>query len=268
MKKIAFVKMCGAGNDFVVIDNRNVKVPRLKRFAQEVCDRKRGVGADGLLLLEKSNRADFKMRIFNPDGSEPDMCGNGARCIAFYANRNRAASDKMTFETRAGLISAGVKGKNVKLKLNGPLKPALDIKLNIDGKTLIVSRINTGVPHAVVFVNNLTSVNVKGLGKKIRYHKRFSPAGTNVNFVKVSGKHSISIRTYERGVEDETLACGTGSTASALISSLVKGVISPVNVNTYGGDILKIYFEKSGEGFKNVFLEGKVKEVFEGGLTG
>ena len=263
---IYFEKMCGAGNDFVVIDNRKrgISAERLKNLARRICDRKRGIGADGLLLLENSARADFKMRIFNPDGSEPNMCGNGARCIAFYAKKNNVARDKMVFETKAGLISAEVNGKTVKLRLRDPVDIRLNLRLKIGEKIFTVTHINTGVPHAVLFVNNPDSVNVKELGAKIRCHRVFSPAGTNVNFVKVNGRRAISIRTYERGVEDETLACGTGSTASALISSLIKGASSPVNVRTRGGEMLKIHFARDGEKFHNVCLEGEVKEVFEG----
>jgi diaminopimelate epimerase len=265
MRRIKFAKLSGAGNDFVVIDNRQKIVSSAAaKMAVRLCQPKTGVGADGLILLERSVKADFKMRIFNPDGSEAEMCGNGARCIARFAYLKRIAPAKMVFETIAGLISAQVKGNVVKLRLSDPhgLKDNLEIRL--DGQFQKVLFMNTGVPHAIIFVNNIGKVPVFEWGRIIRHHRFFKPAGTNVNFVSKIDKHTIAIRTYERGVENETLACGTGSVAAALCSAIDKNVFSPVQVHTRGGEVLKIYFDYRGGKFSEVYLEGEVRIVFEG----
>ncbi len=267
MKNIAFVKMVASGNDFVVVDNRKAAIPAAKlcAFAREVCDRNYGVGGDGLLSIERSKKADFRMRIINSDGSEAEMCGNGARCVALFAANNMKAGKNMTFETLAGIIEAGVKGSIVKLKMSDPAGLRRDIHLVLSDGTYNVNFVNTGVPHAVIFVDHLEGQNVKTVGKEVRYHGAFAPRGTNADFVEEAGKNIIKVRTYERGVEDETLACGTGVTASAIISAVVKGFKSPVTCLTKGGERLKIYFKKKGNDFTDVYLEGGAKKVFCGG---
>jgi diaminopimelate epimerase len=267
MRKIRFAKLSGAGNDFVVIDNRRRIAPAAApKLAIQVCQLKTGVGADGLLLLEKSAKADFRMRIFNPDGSEAEMCGNGARCIARFAYLKRIAPATMVFETKAGLISAQVKGTGVKLHMSDPHSRKDNLEIKLDGRSKKVLFINTGVPHAVIFVTNIGQVPVFEWGRLIRQHQLFKPAGTNVNFVSKTDRHTIAIRTYERGVENETLACGTGSVAAALCSAVAKNVVSPVRVHTRGGDILTVYFKYSAGKFYEVYMEGKVRFVFEGEL--
>jgi diaminopimelate epimerase len=264
MKKIDFSKMAATGNDFVVIDNRNLTLPaRPSILAERLCNRKFGIGADGLILLEKSREADFRMRIFNPDGSEPDMCGNGSRCIALYAQSNRIASSSMTIQTNAGLLKARVSGQKVKINMTKPKDMRLDIKLELKDQQYNMHYIDTGVPHAICFVCSLDRVDMQAFGRGIRYHKMFMPKGANVNIVKADGDSSISIRTYERGVEAETLACGTGATASALVSSYIRKCQSPVTVHTKGGT-LKIYFKRRDRDFRDVFLEGKAEEIFKG----
>jgi len=265
--KIEFYKYSGSGNDFVIIDNRKgmIKTSRVKRAAIELCDRKNGIGGDGLLLLENSNKADFKMQIINSDGSVAEMCGNGARCIAHFAWKKNIVSSDMKFETLAGIIDATVKENDVvKVKLTDPFGFKDGIKISYKNRKLNLHFINTGVPHTIMFVNNLEKIDVRYLGHFIRFHKKFQPAGTNVDFVKVVDKHNIIIRTYERGVEDETLACGTGATASALISSIIEGAVSPVKVKTRGGETLKVYFDINGDEIKDVYLEGKVTPIFDG----
>ncbi|MFH1406937.1 MAG: diaminopimelate epimerase [Candidatus Omnitrophota bacterium] len=263
MSRMKFTKMVASGNDFIVIDKTS---GRLSALAVKLCDRRFGIGADGLLVLEEARGAgaDFRMRIFNPDGSEPSMCGNGARCIALYAFKNKIAKKDMVFETLAGNIAAHVKGNSVKVKMSNPAGIKCNIPLTIGGKKLSVHRINTGVPHVVYFTDNLDRVDVSGLGRPIRYHKKFAPAGTNVNFVETLGKNKIKIRTYERGVEGETLACGTGSAASAIISALYKDAKAPVGVLTRSGEVLSVYFKKLGSKFSELYLEGSVKVVFNG----
>lgn len=261
----SFAKLSGAGNDFVVIDNRRrVFTSSLAVLAVKICKRKTGIGADGVLVLEKSTKQDFKMRVFNPDGSEAEMCGNGARCLARYAYLKRIAPANMIFETKAGIISAQVREAKVKLRMSEPHSFRERLSIKVGAKTFAVSFVNTGVPHAVVFVKDLAKAEVGRWGRAIRYHEFFKPAGANVNFVAERDRHTISLRTYERGVEDETLSCGTGSVAATLISAKEGKVISPVEVVTSGGEILKVYFSYCDGKFGDVYLEGEVKYVFEG----
>ncbi len=271
--KIKFAKMNASGNDFIVIDNREKIMPgNLAAAARKLCRRKVFVGADGLLLIGKSKVNDFRMRIFNPDGSEPEMCGNGARCIARYAYINRIAGRKMIMQTLSGPVGAEIKSKGVKIKMKDPAEGGLNFDLKIKNRKLNVSFIDTGVPHTVVFTEKVEDVDVRGLGRAIRYDKMFSPAGANVNFVSVKGRNSIIIRTYERGVEDETLSCGTGSVASAIISGVVQGIVPPVKVHTRGGEVLMVYYNitKTKDSFpmvKDVYLEGGAEIAYEGVLS-
>jgi diaminopimelate epimerase len=262
-----FTKAVAAGNDFIIVDNRDLKLKNdLGQLAKKLCDRRYGIGADGLLLLENSKTADFKMRIFNSDGSEAEMCGNGSRCAALYAYSKKIAPRDMKIETIAGALSANVRGGNVKVKLTDPKDIQWNLCLMIHECPYKVSLANTGVPHVIHFVDDLEAVEVKKLGPKMRYHEEFSPRGANVDFVKITdkAKNKIAVRTYERGVEDETLACGTGAVASAIISAEAEKLVSPVTVETRSGEALKVYFESQEGNFKNVYLEGKAKLVYEG----
>ena len=263
---IDFMKMSGSGNDFIVIDNRDQSLAagNITEFVRTVCERKVSVGADGLIIIENSDRADFRWRYFNADGSEADMCGNGARCTARFAYLRGIAKENMSFETGAGIIKAEVRGETVKVKLTEPYAIKVSIPLVIEGQPLEVSFINTGVPHVVLFVQDLDRYDAFNTGRKIRYHKEFQPEGTNANFMEVIDRHTIRVRTYERGVEDETLACGTGVVASVLISSCKGLVESPVDVRVRSGETLKIYFHKAGHVFKDIYLEGKANVVYEG----
>lgn len=260
MLKLSFAKMVASGNDFVVIEEKGYSGARsFRMLAQRICDRKLGIGADGLLLLGKSRVADARMRIFNPDGSEAEMCGNGARCSALYIGKS-----KTTLETKAGVLASELKDNNVKIKLTGPRNIRLDIPIKVSKRNLKANFIDTGVPHAVIFVKGLDEVHVSEIGRAIRNHKEFSPRGTNVDFVEALGKDLIAIRTYERGVEDETLACGTGSVASALIFALKTSTDNKINVRTQSKEVLKVYFEKKNNNFENVWLEGKAGIVYKG----
>jgi len=254
--------MVASGNDFVVIErSQNPAINNPRILARSICDRKFGVGADGLLLLEKSKIADVRMRIFNPDGSEAKMCGNGARCSVLYIGRRNTE-----LETKAGIIQSRLKGNSVKIKLTEPKDLKLNLPIKVNNRTLGVNFINTGVPHTVIFVADLDKIDVINLGRQIRFHKRFAPQGTNVDFVEALSNKSIKIRTYERGVEDETLACGTGVVASVLITaySLQLTAYSRMSVHTKSGEILKVYFDKIGDKFRNVWLEGEAKIVYKG----
>ncbi len=257
--------MSGSGNDFILIDHRKpfIDGDRMKEFARKVCRRRISVGADGLIFIENSEKADFKWRFFNADGSEGEMCGNGGRCAARFAHLKGITGPSLTFETLAGMISAQVNEKRVKLEMTKPHSLKLDETLLIDGKQQTLSSINTGVPHAVLFLDDIEHLNIVQLGRSIRYHPHFAPSGTNANFVRLEKGSQLSIRTYERGVEDETLACGTGTVASALIAAFKGMVRSPVSVKTRGGELLMVHFEIEGEEVKRVFLEGEVHIIYE-----
>ncbi len=266
---IQFTKMSGSGNDFIIIDNR---VPVLdddtkRDFVRRVCDRKMSIGADGVIFVENSDCADIKWDFYNDDGSSAEMCGNGGRCLARYAVENGMAPAKMTLETLAGIIGAEVTGDSVRIKLTPPKNLRQDIAVALNGTAYQVDSLNTGVPHAIVYSDNVEEVKVKEVGHGIRFHEAFAPAGTNVNFVQKMDEHALKIRTYERGVEDETLACGTGVVASALLSTLKNRVQPPVAVETRGGDILKVDFDLSqGIAGLVVYLEGPARIAFTGTL--
>jgi diaminopimelate epimerase len=265
---IDFFKMNGSGNDFILIDNRDgsLAVGDCVAFARSVCERKISVGADGLFIIEKSEKVDFRWRFYNADGSEAAMCGNGARCVARFAYLTGIAGTRMSFETGAGIIDAEVRGDIVKVRLTDPYALVLDEQIRIANQILFVHSINTGVPHAVHFLRDVEGFDVFTTGRAIRTHDHYRPAGTNANFVTVVDDHTLRVRTYERGVEDETLACGTGSVASALIAARKGLAASPVDVRVQSGELLRIYFDTTTDGFTKVYLEGKTKVVYQGKL--
>ena len=262
---LRFTKMNGAGNDFVMIDNRAAEVQLTPEQIVRICDRHRGVGADGILLIEPAqNGADFRMRYYNRDGGEAEMCGNGARCFARFAQRMANACDEMSFETPAGVIGARLEGEQVRLSMSEPWGLRLDLDILVDGTTWKTHFINSGVPHVVVPVASIADVDVNAVGTGIRRDSRFAPAGTNVNFLEKRSAHAIAIRTFERGVESETLACGTGVVASALVFAATANVSGPIGVLVKGGSELSVGFERDGERFTNVTLTGPAEFVFEG----
>ncbi len=266
---LRFIKMNASGNDFILINNFDLGLtPGDGSFlAARLCRRAISVGADGLILIEPpySKGADFSWRFYNSDGSEAEMCGNGGRCAARFAFLEGLAKENLAFDTLAGLIRANVFGKRVKIQLTEPKDLILDLELEVEGKKILVSFINTGVPHAVLLWEKIEEAPVEALGRIIRYHEYFAPAGTNVNFV-TKYESGLKVRTYERGVEAETLACGTGAVASAIVATL-KGLVSPpVEIFTQGGEILKVYFSLEANNAKKVFLEGDTKLVYEGFL--
>lgn len=271
IKKIPFHKMQGSGNDFILIDNRKniLKGRDLSAFAKTVCDRHFSVGADGLIVLippSSKGVADFKWRFYNSDGSEAEMCGNGARCAARFAYIKKIAPRNMAFETLAGLIHAKVRGDRVDVQLTPPRDLRLNISVPLTAGPRTGHYINTGVPHIVYFSDDLDSEDVGSIGAETRWHELFKPAGANVNFVQVTGPDSLRIRTYERGVEAETLACGTGAVASAIISGLLGRVSPPVEVLPKSGERLIVAFKKNGTEVRDVHLEGEVKLICEGVL--
>ena len=257
--------MNGAGNDFVLVDNRDGSLQLSRETIARLCDRHRGVGADGLLAVEPaSGGADFRMRYYNSDGGEAEMCGNGARCFARFADRIAGPCEQVSFETQAGVISARLCDGLVCLAMSDPKDLSLNNQISVKLENLTVHSVNTGVPHAVVMVDDIEEVAVARLGSAIRFHQHFAPKGTNANFIKAIDARTIAIRTYERGVEAETLACGTGVVASAIVFHELTGAQSPVGVRVRGGDLLEVAFEKIDGTYRNVTLTGPADFVFDG----
>jgi diaminopimelate epimerase len=275
---IPFVKMSGTGNDFIIIDHRDPFISEADQseFARIVCRRKFSVGADGLILIENSETADFRWQFYNGDGSRAEMCGNGARCAARFAFEKKIAPPSMRFETTAGEIEAFIMGgsdESVKIRLTAPEDLRLNIPSAVGSVEQILHFINTGVPHTVVLVKDAGDVPVGEWGREIRFHEIFQPAGTNANFVQKVSNNTLMVRTYERGVEGETMACGTGAVASALIVALLEQAKPPVTVITSGGEKLTIHFSLTGEGndrqldlAAGIFLEGPAHIIYEGKL--
>lgn len=264
MLDLEFFKMSASGNDFIIIDNRDGKVydslQDLNDFIVKICRRHHSVGADGLILIEKSKKHDFRWRFFNADSSEAEMCGNGGRCAARFACVKGIAKEKMSFETLAGVIKAEVDGKKVKLQLTSPTNLKLDYPVGLEDKEIFLSSVNTGVPHAVLLADDVDHMPVEELGRLVRYHKAFGEKGTNVDFVQIVDKKSVKLRTYERGVEGETYACGTGAVATGVILK-AKGLLeSPMNILTKGGEALKVYVDDE------VYLEGITQIIYVGKL--
>ena len=260
-----FTKMNGAGNDFVLIDNRAQKLHLSREQVVRICDRHRGVGADGLILLTPcaSRKADWSWDFYNSDGSVAEMCGNGARCFGRFVRKVTGVDGSFTFQTEAGIITAAFDGELVTVNLTAPTGLRLDEKVPLRDGPQLLHLVNTGVPHAVLFVPDADKAMVMPIGQEIRRHSHFAPKGTNVNFVQVLGPGHIRVRTYERGVEGETLACGTGVTASALIAAKVHHFSSPVRVQVQGGDELKVDFRETNGEFHDVRLTGPAEFVFE-----
>ncbi len=267
---ISFAKMSGTGNDFVVIDHRRPLIPEAEQaeFVRKVCRRMFAIGADGLILIENSESADFSWHFYNGDGSVAEMCGNGARCAARFAYARGIAGKTMRFETLAGIIEAEILDDDeVSLLMTAPVDYRKGLSTELDGKEHAISYMNSGVPHAVLFMEDDMDVPVKEWGSTVRFHKLFQPNGTNVNFVQKLD-NGIRVRTYERGVEDETMACGTGAVASAIFAA-EKGVCSsPVRVTTSGGEHLKIVFDLQDDGHaENVYLQGPARIIYIGQVT-
>ncbi len=259
--------MNGAGNDFVVVDNRDRKISLTTEQIIKICDRHRGIGADGVMMLIPcdSKKADWAWDFYNADGSKAAMCGNGSRCFARYIQRvTGTTKNELTFETIAGIIHATFQGERVMVNLTKPHGLRLSEPVQLKNGVATLHFLNTGVEHVVMFVKNADEMMVCGVGAEIRYHQHYAPKGTNANFVQLLDKNFIRVRTYERGVENETLACGTGVTASSLISARIHNFTSPVKVQVQGGDLLEVSFDRNGDEFSNVRLTGPATFVFEG----
>ncbi|MCP3889449.1 MAG: diaminopimelate epimerase [Desulfobulbaceae bacterium] len=268
---IIFEKMSGTGNDFVIIDNRKdiITAEEQPDLARKICRRMFSVGADGLIFMQDSKDTDFSWNFYNADGSVAEMCGNGARCAARFAYRHGIAGRKMKFETIAGIVEAEICDEEevVMVKMTKPFDFRIGLSLRLDDVEYPVTFVNTGVPHAVIFIEG-DDVPVKKWGRKIRFHELFEPKGTNANFVQVIGENKLKVRTYERGVEDETMACGTGAVAAAIYGAMLKEMDSPVEVETSGGEMLTILFDlQDGPVAENVYLQGPTRIICSGNLT-
>jgi diaminopimelate epimerase len=264
--RLPFVKMTGAGNDFVVIDNRARRYAFSAAQIERLCDRRFGVGADGLLAVEPADglEADFRMRYYNADGGEAEMCGNGARCFArFVQAMPRAEADRVRFLTPAGLITGEYLGNDVRVNLTAPTETKIRQRADFGWGEIEYHFMNTGVPHVVLFVPEVEQAEIVAQGRAIRRSPIF-PRGTNVNFVQVVDAQNLLVRTYERGVEDETLACGTGVTAAALLTHRVFGNPLPLRLKVRGGDVLTVGARAEGDNFRDVTLTGPAVEVFSG----
>jgi diaminopimelate epimerase len=265
--KLRFVKMSGAGNDFVMLDNRDGTLALDHESIAHLCDRHFGVGGDGVIAVERPETAAsrYRMRYYNSDGGEAEMCGNGARCFARFARiLDPGVGDEFAFDTIPGVVRARFSGDEVTIQLTAPTGLQLNRPLVLQGGDAVAHHCNTGVPHAVLFVPDAERFDVHHIGAEIRHHTDFEPRGTNVNFVQPTGPGSLRVRTYERGVEAETLACGTGVTASAIVAHLVLGTTLPVEVRVQGGDVLKVNFTRDGDVLRDVTLTGPADVVFSG----
>lgn len=263
MTEVAFSKYSGCGNDFILIDNRQIGLNLQSPTIQKLCNRSRGVGADGIILLEESKTSNFRMRIFNQDGSEAEMCGNGLRCLGQFIVELGFPKKTYSVETLERQLTVEFEGDQVKTTI-GDAKGIQRLSLKVEKDTLDCYALNTGVPHAVFFVDNLKSVEVNTLGHKIRHHEEFSPKGVNANFVEKSSPSQLTLRTFERGVENETQACGTGATASAIAAHLKWGMQPPIEVTLRSKDKIVINFLKESEAITKITQTGPAVNLFCG----
>lgn len=267
--RVPFYKLQGCGNDFVAIDNRVLRLPRelMAEWAKKVCPRAFGVGADGILFVEPAPAgvaADYVWHFYNADGSRAEMCGNASRCVGRLAHALGLAGERHVLGTDAGPIAVAVDvaAGLVKVQLTEPKGLELNIKLDVDGREVTAHFVNTGVPHTVVPVDDVAAVDVAALGRAIRFHERFAPAGTNVNFVQIVDAGHTRVRTYERGVEGETYACGTGVSAVQVVLSALGLAGGELANTTSGGEVLTTSLEGG-----RVFLKGAAELTFTGEIN-
>lgn len=266
---LRIVKMQSSGNDFIIIENPDKKIPTniLKELAHRLCRRRMSVGADGLLVWEKYKGLDGLMRIFNPDGSEPKMCGNGARCFALFLARKFNKND-IIFKTHSSVVFSNVKDSTVSIKMPD-VKALKTLKVKSKSRTFSVDSLNTGVPHAVIFVKGVEKFDVLKYAPPIRYNLSLFPEGANVDFAEKTGDSTVRVRTYERGVEDETLSCGTGAVASSIVFArkFSKKEIHSVKVKTSSGEYVSSSFRNKGDNFFDIWLESEAHFIYEGNIS-
>jgi diaminopimelate epimerase len=260
--QLDFYKYEGAGNDFILIDDRTAFFPiENSSLIQRLCHRQMGIGADGVILLQNSQNqdADFRMRIFNSDGKEASMCGNGLRCLIQFIHSLGFEKSPLSIQTKHAILTCYKEGESIRISMGMPEVREWELELPLKNETLSVYVLHTGVPHAVVFVTDLEKVDVEKVGREVRNHPYFAPEGVNVNFAYAHSQNQIQVRTYERGVEAETLACGTGATAVGFVSHQLQKSDSPVSILTRSNEVLRIHCKND-----DVFLEGPAKFVFQG----
>lgn len=262
---IPFSKYSGCGNDFILIDNRQkiFEVHNPEDIAR-LCDRRLGIGADGVILLEHSFAADFRMRIYNADGSEAEMCGNGIRCIARFLHELSIPTDSFLIETMHQKVHVSLSENMVSVNMPNPTQLNYFKPIIVEESSFIVHHLDTGVPHSVLFVDNIEDESLMRIAPKIRYHSYFKPKGTNVNFALLTQSDEIIIRTYERGVEGETLACGTGAVAVAIVAAVVYNLKSPLSIRTRSKDILQISFVGTQPMPTNIVMKGPAIKIYQG----
>ena len=270
VRAIAFTKMHGAGNDFILVDNRSLLLGDLeaRHLARRMCARRTAIGADGLILMDASPTTDFRMRHYNLDGSRASFCGNGARCLARFAYRCGLAGSTLRFEADDGLHNAEIRDDQVKLEMVDPTDIRLERPLPDFPRLPVVHTLNTGVPHAVALSSDLRLEAVEQRGRLLRRHTLFQPDGVNVNFFQPLDAANLSVRTYERGVEAETLSCGTGAVACAVVFALLEDAQPPIRVHTASGEVLTVDFDRQAERFSLVTLEGSAHLIFDGNWLG
>ena len=261
-----FVKYSGSGNDFVIIDNRTGDHSYLQKNVtiQNICNRHEGIGADGVIFLESNATHSFAMRIFQPDGKEVEMCGNGLRCLGHYIHTLHPTLTTFSVATMHSALQITVDGSHVAIEMPKPTNLRIGDEFTIEEKNITLHTINTGVPHAVIFVEEIEMCDILELGRKIRHAPAFAPYGANVNFVKVISKTSLEIRTYERGVEGETQACGTGATAAAIITAKHHGYEGPISLKTRSRELLTVSIILRSGMEEIVMLKGSVRQTFTG----
>ncbi|NOY06448.1 MAG: diaminopimelate epimerase [Chlorobi bacterium] len=292
MMKIPFTKAQAALNDFVIVDDREGSIPveARKAFAREACLRRKGIGGDGVIFIEKNNLVEFTMAFYNPDGTDGSMCGNGGRCAALFAYRKGIAGSEMGFEVMNQYYKALILDDGVRLFFPPPKTIRLNFKLRLRDKTVTAHYVHNGAPHVVVFIDDFESASylslddipVRSLGQEIRLHGDFRPVGVNANFVSIDTDQHVHIRTFEKGVEAETASCGTGAIAAAIVSHAVRNIEPPVTLHTFGGDCLTVGFRPLSEADRveiipfiesdirsagignDLYLEGPAHLVFEG----
>lgn len=264
---VPFAKYSGCGNDFLLIDNRTLQLPPIIKGIQHLCHRQHGIGADGLIFLEKPkhHEAAYRMRIFNADGSEAEMCGNGLRCLARHISTLENSHESFMIETMHQCMRISFNKENALINISMPPPNAISLKkITINEHELLLHCLNTGVPHAVLFTDDIENETLFSLAPSIRFHQEFQPHGTNVNFAKILPDQSVSIRTYERGVEGETLACGTGATATAVAFANISELPFPVKIHTRSGEPLYINFQGKIPHLTDLIMTGPAIKVFEG----
>lgn len=264
--RIAFNKLSGSANDFVVLDNRDGAFSTSAGWlARRICARRYSVGADGLILIETTKNASFRVRFFNPDGNEFNTCGNGGRCAVRYVFLNGIADRKMTMETNIGIVDAEVTGASVKLKLIGPKEVRLNFSVVLENKEITGHYVQMGDPHFVVETTELRTQPFVPLARKLSHHEAFGQAGANVHFIEIASRNQINIRSFERGVEDETLACGSGCTATAIATFSAKKCDPPVHFLPQSGIPLVVHFRPENQ-FEDLYLEGDARLIYKGEL--